>query len=103
MDYLKSLTAKQWVIIFCIIIFFVAGYLFFSRPDPVEERGVQLETLMRQGTAPVPVEETLNKTEVQTLLKQGVVPVSTTTGKTKELTKEQKDALLRLMSAPRSN
>ncbi len=101
MDFLKSLTKKQWVIIFCVAVFLIATYLFFFRnstTNNIDQTG--LDNLIRLGTAPKPVNENLTKSEVQKLIKLGTVAATTSTQATANITKTQRDSILKLMSVP---
>ena len=106
--YIKGLTMRQWLVTFCIIVFFIASYfIFFRKPVKIQttesQTSIDLKTLMRQGAAPSRVEDNLTRSEVETLLKQGTVDnVPGASGVLNEnLTKQQKDDILKLMSVPR--
>lgn len=111
LDYLKNLTQRQWLIILSVAIFFVAAYFIFLKKSPVSpegQDGVDIERLIQQGTAPISTEENLSRSEIQKLLKQSTAPEVSQTGSSQtpnapksDLTKEQKDELFKLMSAPR--
>jgi ABC-type Na+ efflux pump permease subunit len=100
MDYLKSLTTKQWLIAIAVIIFFIASYFIFFRTPSKNEKAAQIENLIQKSTASKTIDENLKKAEIDFLVKQGTV-VSSSTQTKKELSKDQKDALLKLLSAPR--
>lgn len=103
MDYLKSLTIKQWLVILGLLFFFAISYFIFFRKPPTTHINTELENLIQQGTAPVSVDESLNKSEIETLIKQGsVTPDKSNGGQPKnDLTKQEQEELLRLMSAPK--
>lgn len=89
------------IILVAFIIFIVAIFYFFRTPSR-SQSDIDLESLMRQGTAPVPVDEALNKSEIEILMRQGTAPSPTPTEPKDNLTAEQKNELLKLMSAPRN-
>jgi type II secretory pathway component PulM len=99
MDYLRNITTKQWLIILAVIIFFVLFYFIFFRTPSNSHQSTDLEILMQQSTAPARVDETVNREEVEALMKQGEVAPSAEQPINK-LSEEQKDELLKLMSAP---
>ncbi|MDO8493667.1 MAG: hypothetical protein Q7S19_03955 [bacterium] len=101
MDYLKSLTKKQWLIILCVGAFLVVSYLVFFRKSPNEQAGSDLQKLLQQNPAPRPLNESLNRSEIDALRKQGSTISTDGEQPTGDLTKTQKDALLKLMSTPR--
>ena len=92
------------------IVFFILSYfIFVKKPvDQKAQREAELEKLMRQSTAESPADQSVNRSEIEKLLKQST-PAPTagtsTSGQPKpatpSLTSDQKNALLKLMSAPR--
>lgn len=101
MNYLKSLTKKQWLIIFAIIVFFIVAYfIFFNKKSSTDQAAADLEVLMRQGQATKPINESLTKSEINILMKRGIAATSSAQRSPKEI-KAEEDALLRLMSVPK--
>ncbi len=100
MDYLKSLTIKQWLIVFAIVLFFIVSYFVFFKKSPQNQTADALNKLMQQGNAAATIDESLTKAEIQNLLKQGAV-ATTSPGQKNVLTNEEKDALFKLMSPKR--
>ncbi len=98
MDYLKSLSWKEWLALFAAFILFVAGY-FWWRSRAVVKVGPDLNALKSQ-TAPRTVNQNLNSSEIQNLQNQGrVAPVASQPKNS--MTTDQQNALLKLMSATR--
>ena len=99
MNYFKSLTKRQWIIIVATVFFFLLSYFLFAN-KPVQKNVINLDTLMKQSTAPVTTGENIGMASLEKLLKQDT-PVGTSTTKG-DLTTEQKNSLFKLMSAPKS-
>lgn len=99
MNYFKNLSLRQWIIIVVIILFFVVSYFVFMR-RPVDNQKIDVEKLLNQGPAPMTSEENIGKDKLKSFLNPDVSSDGTSST-AKQLTNDQRSALLKLMSAPK--